>query len=91
MDAGGQLDGGVVVPNGCTLWPDTIFGKSIKDCCDAHDLSDLGVGSSVDLMYCVADKGGPEFLGVGIMMAVATALFARMVRRIGNYFKSWKG
>lgn len=81
-----------MTPNGCTLWPDVVLGVDIRPCCDAHDLSDLGLGASLELGRCVVqrgiDSGSPAvealFIIMAVAMAAATALFARMVRRIGE-------
>lgn len=50
----------------CTWWRDIWWGVSINDCCVRHDLG----SPDLDLLWCVADKGGWEFLVLGIVMYI---------------------
>ena len=66
----------------CTWWPDNWWGVSINDCCVAHDFG----ASDWDLLTCVADKGGWEFLFLGVVMFVGV----KIGRPFYRAFMAWK-
>lgn len=64
----------------CSWWPDSWFGLSITDCCIAHD---LGASDSA-LAACVADKGGPAFLLLAIVMFAGVKLGRPIYRALSR-------